>query len=233
MLAARGFGLVLVARDEVRLKAMADSLRTAHGTDTEILVADLVTEEGITAVVRRLEQGVDLLINNAGFGQSDKFLRAPVSSEVNMIRLHCETVLRLTYAALPGMIERRSGGVINVASVAAFLARGTYSATKAWTVTFTQSVRQEVGAPGVRLMALCPGWVSTEFHQRAGLDKSSVPGFMWLDADDLVRAALRDFRRGKTISVPKVRYKAVVALSRIVPRNLADRLSSRTGRHYD
>jgi uncharacterized protein len=143
-------------------------------------------------------------------------------------------VLRLTHAALPGMIERRRGGVINVASVAAFFARGTYSATKAWVVNFSESVLQDIGGSGsgVHVMALCPGWVHTEFHARSNMDKSAVPDFMWLNADDLVAAAVRDFRSGTVVSVPDAKYKALVGVSKFVPRGLAGRIASRKGRSY-
>ena len=121
---------------------------------------------------------------------------------------------------------------MNVASVAAFFSRGTYSASKAWVVSFSESVTQDIAGTGVHVMALCPGWVHTEFHQRSNMDMSGVPEFMWLDADDLVDAAVHDFRRGAAISVPGAKYKTVVGLSRVVPRALASRISSRAGRRY-
>ncbi|MDX6330342.1 MAG: uncharacterized protein QOI83_2725 [Streptomycetaceae bacterium] len=233
-LAADGFDLVLLARDAPRLAQTAERYRTAYGVGVEVLPADLSTDEGIAAAERRAAEGVDLLVNNAGFGQHDRFLKAPLADELAMLRVHCEAVLRLTHAALPGMIERRRGGVINVASVAAFFARGTYSATKAWVVNFSESVLQDIGGSGsgVHVMALCPGWVHTEFHARSNMDKSAVPDFMWLNADDLVAAAVRDFRRGAIVSVPDAKYKALVGLSKIVPRGLAGRIASRNGRSY-
>lgn len=232
-LAADGFDLVLVARDEDRLKQTAGRLRDTYRIGVEVLPADLATDDGIQAVERRIGTGVDLLINNAGFGHPGKFLEVPVEQELAMLRLHCEAVLRLTLAALPGMIERGRGGVVNVASVAAFFPRGTYSASKAWVVNFSQSVMQDIGAAGVRVMALCPGFVRTEFHQRAEMDVSGIPDALWLDADRVADAALRDLRRGLQVSVPGPQYKAIVGLGRFVPRNLAGRLSSRAGRKYD
>ncbi len=232
-LAADGMSLVLLARDGERLRESAGALRRAHGVDVEVLVADLATEDGIAAAERRVAGGIELLINNAGFGHHGRFLEVPVADELTMLRVHCEAVLRLTSAALPGMMARRRGGVINVASVAAFFSRGTYSASKAWVVTFSESVRQDVAGSGVNVMALCPGWVRTEFHERAGMDMSGVPGFLWLDADRLVAAALRDYRRGRSLSVPGVPYKAVLGLNRLVPRRLASGVSSRTARRYN
>jgi short-subunit dehydrogenase len=229
-LAADGFGLVLVARDGPRLSAYAEELTKRYGVRAEPLVADLATEAGVKAVEARLGDGVDLLVNNAGFALPGEFLQVPVADEVTMLRVHCEAVLRLSYAALPGMRERGRGAVINVASVAAFFARGTYSATKAWVVNFSGSANAELAGTGVRVMALCPGFVHTEFHQRAGLDMSPVPRLLWLSADRVVREALRDLALGKVVSVPSRRYKAIVAVGRLVPQNLVGGISARFGR---
>ena len=232
-LAARGHDLVLLARDGQRLAQAAAQYRQRHGVDVEVLAADLATADGVAAAEARLAKGVDLLVNNAGFGMSGKFLRVPVADEVRMLRVHCEAVLRLTYAALEPMVAARKGGVINVASVAAFFSRGTYSASKAWVISFSESVAQDIAGSGVRVMALCPGWVHTEFHERANMDMRGVPEFLWLDADELVTAALRDYRRGLRVSVPGAPYKAVVGLSRLVPRGLSSRISARTARRYE
>ncbi|RAY11717.1 short-chain dehydrogenase [Actinomadura craniellae] len=235
-LASDGFDLVLLARDGKRLAGIADELGTTYRIGVEVLPADLSTDEGISAAEQRVAQGVDLLVNNAGFGHQGVFLDVPVEDEITMLRVHCEAVLRLTSAALPGMIERGRGGVINVASVAAFLARGTYSASKIWVVGFSQSVMQDLArrpeARNVYVMAVCPGWVRTEFHERAHMDVSNIPDRLWLSPDRVVDEALRDLRRGVQVSVPGLPYKAVAALTRLVPRSLSGRLSSRVGRSY-
>jgi short-subunit dehydrogenase len=222
-LAADGFHLILLARDAERLRRAADE----YG-DCEVLVADLSTDEGL-ADAEDAARRADLLINNAGFAQKGRFLEVPVEDELTMLRVHCEAVLRLTHAALPMMRERGRGGVINVASVGAFFSRGTYGASKAWVVGFSQGVAQDV--PGVHVMALCPGFVHTEFHDRAGMDMSGVPSAFWLDADDVVAAALRDFRRGVSVSVPGVQYKALVGVGKLIPRNLSARVSARTRKY--
>ncbi|GAB2621523.1 SDR family oxidoreductase [Streptomyces capparidis] len=231
-LATDGFDLVLVARDTERLERAAHEYRTAHRVRAEVLTADLADEDGLRAAERRAADGIDLLVNNAGFAQRGRFLETSVADEVAMLRVHCEAVLRLTHAALPAMIERGRGGVINVASVAAFLARGTYSASKAWVVNFSESVLRDIPAGGVHVMALCPGWTHTEFHQRAEMDMSRIPEPLWLDADELVDTAVRDFRRGVPVSVPGAPYKAVVGATRLLPRGLVTRVSTRMGRRY-
>ncbi|GAB3144356.1 SDR family NAD(P)-dependent oxidoreductase [Microbispora hainanensis] len=224
-LAADGFSLVLVARDQGRLAASAEALHKRYGVPVEPLCADLTTEEGTAAAEERLGSGVDLLVNNAGFGHHGGFLDTPVEDEIRMLRLHCEAVLRLTRAALPYMISKRRGGVINVASVAAFLPGGTYSATKAWVVNYSASAANMVNRHGVRVMALCPGFVRTELHDRARLDMSGLPPFAWLSADRVAADAMRDLARGVWVSVPSARYKAIVAIARLLPLNLVGRVA--------
>lgn len=223
-LSADGFSLILLARDAERLARAAEE----YG-NSEVVVADLSTEEGIVKGEEAARRA-DLVVNNAGFGQKGRFLDVPLQDELTMLRVHCEAVLRLTYAALPAMRERGRGGVINVASVAAFFPRGTYGASKAWVVSFSQAAAQDF--PDVPVMALCPGFVHTEFHERARIDMSRLPSALWLDADDVVTAGLRDFRRGLTVSVPSLQYKALVGAGRLIPRGLTARFSSRTGRTY-
>lgn len=232
-LAADGHDLVLVARTAERLGKQATELHDRHGVEAEVLTADLSADDGIEAVAARLAdpaRPVDLLVNNAGFGHKGRYLQVPVQDELTMLKLHCEAVLRLTSAAVEPMCERGHGAVINVASVAAFVSRGTYGASKAWVVQFTEGVARDLTGSGVRLMALCPGFVRTEFHERAGMDTSSIPGWMWLDADRVVAAALSDLARRRTLSVPDVRYKALLGLARVAPRGLVGGISSRTGR---
>ncbi|WP_433226365.1 SDR family NAD(P)-dependent oxidoreductase [Actinomadura formosensis] len=235
-LASDGFDLVLLARDAERLERAAAELRDTYAVRAEALPADLSAEEGVAAAEERLREGVDLLVNNAGFGHKGVFLDVPVSDEVTMLKVHCEAVLRLTHAVLPGMLERGRGAVINVSSMAAFATRGTYGASKAWVVSFSQGVAADLGRRShgrVRVMALCPGFVHTEFHERAQMDMSDLPGFMWLDKDDVVDTALRDLRRGAQVSIPGAQYKAIAGVVRFVPRGLITRLSSGTGRRYD
>ncbi|WP_433472950.1 SDR family NAD(P)-dependent oxidoreductase [Spirillospora sp. CA-142024] len=235
-LASDGFDLVLLARDAERLERTAAGLRERYAVHAEALPADLSTEEGLAAAEERVREDVDLLVNNAGFGNKGVFLDVPVSDELTMLKVHCEAVLRLTHAVLPGMLERGRGGVVNVSSAAAFATRGTYGASKAWVVNFSQGVAADIGGRsqgGVRVMALCPGFVRTEFHERAQMDMSDVPEFMWLDKDDVVDAALRDLRRGVRVSIPGLQYKVAVGVGRLLPRSLVARLSSTTGRKYE
>jgi short-subunit dehydrogenase len=234
-LAADGHDLVLVARDTARLREQATELHDRHGIEAEVLTADLAQDKGIEAVAARLgdrKNPVDLLVNNAGFGNKGRFLDVSMADELRMLKVHCEAVLRLTSAAAEAMRERGRGGVVNVASVAAFVPRGTYGASKAWVVQFTQGAARDLAGSGVRLMALCPGFVRTEFHERAGMGTDNIPDWMWLDADKLVAAALADLARGKTLSIPDARYKALMGAAKLVPRGMLGGITSKTGRKY-
>ncbi|MFE5870470.1 SDR family NAD(P)-dependent oxidoreductase [Streptomyces roseifaciens] len=234
-LAGDGHDLVLVARDEERLGRHATELHDRHGVEVEVLCADLAEDKGIEVVEERLrdrERPVHLLVNNAGFGNKGGYLEVSLADELKMLKVHCEAVLRLTSAAAEAMRERKRGAVINVASIAAFVPRGTYGASKSWVVQFTQGAARDLAGSGVRMMALCPGFVRTEFHERAGMGTDNVPGWLWLDADKVVTAALRDLSQGKSLSVPDPRYKAMTGLMKLAPRRVVSRASSTTGRKY-
>ncbi|HYN66513.1 MAG TPA: SDR family oxidoreductase [Ornithinibacter sp.] len=221
-LAADGYGLVLVARDADRLEALAASLR-AGGTDVAVLAADLTDRAACLRVEERLaddSRPVDLLVNAAGFGLKTPFLVTAADDEERMLDIHVRAVLRLSRAALPGMVRRGSGAVLNVSSVAGWLPRGTYSAHKAWVTTFTEGLAGPLRGTGVQAMALAPGFVRTEFHQRAGMRATAAPPGMWLQPEAVVDAALRDLRRGRLVSVPTLRYRAAVAAMRLAPRRL-------------
>ncbi|BCL15009.1 SDR family NAD(P)-dependent oxidoreductase [Micromonospora sagamiensis] len=231
-LARDGYDLVLVARDAARLSGFAAELTERHGRTVETLPADLSTEDGCVAVERRLTDGrpVDLLVNNAGIALTRSFLRTTVADEARLLRLNVVSVMRLTHAVLPTMTARRQGAVINVSSVAGFgavEAGSTYSATKAWVTNFSESVGQAARPHGVRVMALCPGFTRTEFHQRAGIDTSSMPGWIWLDADAVIDEGLRDLRKGRLVSVPDWKYKLAVVALRHTPQRLLHRLTRR------
>ena len=229
-LAARGHDLVLVARDGARLEQVADDLRRSHQVEVEVLVADLTDRGALARVEARLadhDRPVDLLVNNAGFGLKKRFLDNSADEETQMLEVLVTAVLRLSHAALGAMAERGHGGIINVSSVAAFLPRGSYSAAKAWVNSFSEWAHLEYGPRGVQVMALCPGFTKTEFHERMQVKRGD--GFMWLDVEFLVRTSLEDFDKGRAYSIPGAQYKAVVALTRAIPNRVL-RLTQSIGR---
>ncbi|MFI5959834.1 SDR family NAD(P)-dependent oxidoreductase [Cryptosporangium sp. NPDC051539] len=235
-LAAERRDLVLVARDAERLAATAAELRDRYSVEVEVLPADLASAEGCAQVEKRLAdvgQPVELLVNNAGIGLRDGFLENPIEDEERMLALNVRAVMRLTHAAVTGMASRGHGDVVNVASVAGFgpTAPGsTYSATKAWVITFSESVHLTLRQHGVRVSAVCPGFVRTEFHSRASIPTADIPDVLWLDADTVVREALADLRRGRPTSVPSVRYKVLGGIVRYAPRPLFLRVIGRAAR---
>lgn len=215
--------MVLVARDAARLQQIADELERDYSVSAEVLPADLTDDAGVAAVVGRLTDAarpVEVLVNNAGIGLLHSFENNSLDDEKRHLRLHVETPMVLCHAALQGMLERHSGRIINVASVAAFANRGSYSAAKAWQVSFSRWANIAYGPRGVQVTALCPGFTHTEFHDRMGMDKSVAPLWMWLRADWVVRDGLADNVSGKGVSIPTKRYKLVAAISRLLPARL-------------
>ncbi|GAB2557060.1 SDR family NAD(P)-dependent oxidoreductase [Kribbella endophytica] len=226
-LALEGYDLVLVARDGERLKEVATEISRLHGVACEVLAADLTDPDELAVVEQRFADGpIEVLVNNAGFGQKKPFWANTVEQEEKQLDLLVRVVLRLTHAAVLPMIERGSGAVVNVSSVAGFVPRGTYSAHKSWVTNFSAGLAVELHAKGVAVMALAPGFVHTEFHERMGMDKTVIPSFLWLDATDLVDEAWKDLMQGKAISIPSWRYKLISAGARYVPRTLIARFST-------
>jgi short-subunit dehydrogenase len=230
-LAADGHNLVLVARTETRLHEVATEIRAKYQVEAEVLPADLSTADGRDRVEKRLaatDSPVDLLVNNAGFGTRGRFEDADINWLQAQLDVNVTSVLRLTHAAIPGMLARGRGAVINVSSIAGYFpATGaTYGATKAWVTAFSEGLAMSMKDTGVRVMALCPGFTHTEFHDRAGDDKSPLPEFMWLQADRVVADCLADLKRDRIRSVPGPQYKFLVGLIRFLPHGLMRKLES-------
>lgn len=230
-LAARHADLVLVARSADALETLAAQLREAHGVHVELIVADLSLEADVDRVAERVADAaapIDLLVNNAGFGLPLRFADNPIDDEVRHLRVHVEASMRLMHAAIRAM-RGRGGRIINVASVAGFISRSTYSACKAWLIGFSRWANAEYARDGVSVTALCPGFTHTSFHERMGLapGQEGVPGIMWLDAPRVVRAGLRDAALGRPVSIPSLRYKLIVALTRVLPSRLTSGIARR------
>jgi short-subunit dehydrogenase len=227
-LAAEGHDLILVSRDEARLRDVAADLTARHGIAAEVLAADLSSLDDTRRVEERIRQGpVDVLVNNAGFSLRRSFPDNDVEDEQQTMDVLVRAVMRLTHAALRPMLEAGRGDIVNVSSVAGFTVRGTYAAHKAWVTNFSAWAGIRYRSRGVRVMALCPGFVHTEFHQRMNADMSGIKGWMWLDAEPVVEAALRDLRAGKTVSIPTARYKVLSRLARIAPKTLVEKAARR------
>jgi short-subunit dehydrogenase len=228
-LAARGHDLVLVARDTKRLDAMAAEL-SAGGRSVETIAADLSDPKDTDRVARRLadqKKPIDILVNNAGYGLKTKLLAPDIAEHDDAFAVMVRAVWVLAAAVAPGMKQRGHGAIINVGSIASQLSMGGYSAMKAWVQTYTESLANELEGSGVTATVLMPGWVRTEFHQRASIKSSSIPNSLWLDAEYLVRECLRDVDRGKVVSMPSIRYRPLSWLLRHLPRGTVRTISRR------
>jgi short-subunit dehydrogenase len=215
-----GYDLVLVARDVDRLVALAAAFRAEHGIDVEVLPADLSTEADRNTVTRRLADGVQVLVNNAGFGTTGELWTTDPAVLQRQLDVNVTAVMHLTRAALPPMVAAGKGTVINIASVAGLLpGRGsTYSASKAWVVFFSEGLANGLAGTGVGMHAVCPGFVRTEFHQRV---------------DDVVDESLADIAKGKVVSIPGVQYKALTTAGRMIPRGFIRAMTNKMGRGRD
>lgn len=221
-LAGRGYDLILHGRRLDRLSALAAELSAAHGITAEPLGADLTEASGIAAVAERIAglPRLDLLVNNAGFGIGGAFANADVAGQAAMLTVHMLAPMRLMHAALPGMINRGAGGIINVASLAAFTAlpgNANYCATKAYLLAFSQTLAGEVRRQGVRVQALCPGFTVTEFHDhpdRVGFGRRRIPRFLWGAASSVVADSLRGLERGQVVCVPGALNRVILLLAR-------------------
>jgi short-subunit dehydrogenase len=235
-LAARGDDLVLVARNADRLSEMAIELKERHAVGVETIAADLAVRAEVVAIAERLasaEQPIDLLVNNAGFGVRTKLTAVDTTPHEHAIDVMIRSVLMLSAAAGRAMRQRGAGTIINVSSTAGFITTGSYAAIKAWVTSYTESLANELHGSVVNVVALCPGWVRTEFHERAEINIGSIPPFLWLDADRLVADCLDDAAAGKVISIPSKRFKALMMICKHLPRRTVRAVSRKlmSGRH--
>ena len=223
-LARRGTDLVLVARDTARLESVAADLSQRHGIAVETITADLTNRDDMHRIAERLEDAsrpIEILINNAGFGLHSTALNPDeVELNANAIEVMCVAVFILSGAAARAMKARGSGQIITVASSSSAIFSGNYSAIKAWARTFSNSLALELSGTGVTATALLPGWVKTEFHERAGINASKLPGFVWIDPVKLVRTALNDSAKGRFESVPDWKWKIALFVGDHGPRAL-------------
>ncbi|HEX7670137.1 MAG TPA: SDR family oxidoreductase [Polyangiaceae bacterium] len=234
-LAARGYDLLLIARDGARLKDLAERLRAEKHIQATTLAADLTDRTGLARAEEavRSERELSLLVNNAGFGTAGLFARSDLAREDQEIRLNVLALVHLTHAALPGLIARGEGGVINVSSVQGFMPSAylaTYGATKAFVNSFTESVASELRGTGVKIQTLAPGFTRTEFQARANMKTEIVPTNAWMTPEAVVKASLAAFDRGDLLCVPGAQNQAMMGLEKFLPRALTRRISTALAR---
>ena len=221
LLADNNYNIVLVARDLPRLQERAMQLEAKFNVETHIIQADLSTDAGCSVVEQYLASNqVDVLINNAGFGLNKAFTMSELKAEQEMFDVLVRTPMRLMHVVLPGMKQRNKGVVINVSSVAGYIAGGSYSAAKSYLTVITESLHTELADTNIKVSALCPGFTRTEFHQRGRMSMKGLPGFMWLDSNALVAKAWSDALKGKAVSIPGWQYQLLVFVIHALPRSI-------------
>jgi hypothetical protein len=234
-LARDGWQLTVVARNGSRLRSLARELRAKHRTRVAVAIADLTNEADIKKIERRLARDgrLELLVNNAGVGDFGAFQERDCDRQASEIQLNVLAVMRLTHAALPGLVARGKGAVINVSSLAAFQPcpfMATYGATKAFLNSFTEALREELRGTGVRMQALCPGGTHTEIFDRAGVDVSALPSFVWMEPEAVVEESLAALERGTSVCVPGIGNRALSSLTGLIPQELVLRVAGAFGR---
>ena len=227
LLAKQGFDLVLVARDLPRLNQVAKRLSKTYKIKVETLKADLTKPAQLARVEKRvsnISKQIEVLVNNAGFGIKESFIDTQIKKEQELLDVLVTAPLRLTHAVLPGMIKRNNGTIVNVSSVASWIAGGTYSAAKSYLTVFTEYLHTELKGTNVNISALCPGFTRTEFHQRGKMRMSGLPNFMWLTVDQVVAQSWKYAKAGKVICIPGWQYLILSTVARIAPRPLVRKL---------
>ena len=221
LLASHNYNVVLVARDLPRLQERAAALEAKFAISTHVIQADLATDDGCLRIENYIQDNqIDVLINNAGFGTNKAFTMSTLEIEQQLLDVLVRTPMRLMHVALPAMKQRNNGIIINVSSVAGYIAGGTYSASKSYLTVLSESLNTELSATNVKVSALCPGFTRTEFHQRGKMSMKGLPNFLWLNADRLVEQSWRDGLKGKAVSVPGWQYKLLVFVVHTVPRSI-------------
>lgn len=221
LLAANKYNLVLVARDLPRLQERAKALEEKFGVKTHVIQADLATNDGCTLIEKYIaENQIDVLINNAGFGTNKAFTMSTLEIEQQLMDVLVRTPMRLMHVALPLMKERNNGVIINVSSVAGYIAGGSYSASKSYVTVLSESLNTELAGTNVKVSALCPGFTRTEFHQRGKMSMKGLPEFMWLNSDRLVEQSWKDALKGEPVSIPGWQYKILVFVVQTLPRSI-------------
>ena len=221
LLAKERFDLVLVARDLPRLNAYAKELNKTYKIKVETLQADLTKPAQLAKVGKRLSsktKPIEVLINNAGFGIKQSFADSEIKKEQELLDVLVTAPMRLTHAALPQMLQRDSGVIVNVSSVASWIAGGTYSAAKSYLTVFSEYLNTELKRTNIKVSALCPGFTRTEFHQRGKMRMTGLPNFMWLSSDQVVAKSWKYVKAGKAICIPGWQYLILTTIARIMPR---------------
>lgn len=225
--AKEGYSLIITGRRKEKIEAVAQEIRERYGVTVEIVLAELSQDQGLQSVVDTLAgRPVDILVNNAGFGVVSYYQQTERGPLLQMAKVNVLAPIILIHAVLPGMIERKSGTVINIASEGAFIVipkNAVYAGAKAFLKTFTEGLSLDLYGTGVRVMAVCPGLIHTDFHEKLGMPKSRQKNhgiIHWMEPEEVVALSIKDLYKGKTVSIPGFHTKLLIAVSSILPKKL-------------
>lgn len=227
-LAEHGANLVLVARDDSRLEEVATQLRAGYAIDVETICADLADAAAVSRVAARIgadDKPCDIVVNNAGIALHASLLDEDTGLQDQAMAIMVTAVLKLSNAAARAMVRRGNGRIINIASASAWIYVGNYSAIKRWVVSYTQALAVELKGTGVTATAVCPGWVKTAFHDRAGLARPSLPEFIWVDADTVAGEGLAAALKGTAVCVPSAKWRFAIFVAQHGPGAIAEKVS--------
>jgi len=235
--ARRGHDLIITGRRKEKIEAVAAQVRAEHSVEVEVILAELADPDDLDRLAARVaaEERLEVLVNNAGFAERGAFHATDLERHRQMLQVHCLATVTLTHRALPRMLERARGSIINVSSLIAFTpipGNTMYSATKSFINMFTESLHSEVAEEGIRVQALCPGMTRTDFHVRLGLDPEQTyqdRGLMKaLTPEEVVTRSLEDLERGHIVCLPGVNIKAIALATRLLPRDALYRITSKS-----
>lgn len=225
-LAAKGHNVVLVSRRKPLIDAVADDCRVLHGVETEVIQADLCTEEGLQRVKDRLssdEKPVDLLVNNAGLGVGAPIMQASLKRHDEQLCIMARVTMHLSIIAAHHMVKRGHGAICNLSSMGAYMALGTYSANKTWVDIFSQSLHYQLKGTGVTVKAVRPGFTDTGFFERMGWTASWLPKFILGSPRQVAAASLHAVSQGRPVVTPRLLTVVATGIVRIIPKPIAFR----------
>ena len=227
-LANKNYDLILVSRNESKLNKIAEDIKQKTSRNSEILVADLATDQGIQKVCEKInkDKEIEFVVNNAGLGINKKFHEADLKEEVDLLSVLVKAPLEISYTAIKNMMSKNKGFIINVGSVAAWTTSGTYSAAKVWLTSFSESLNTNYKNYGINVGVVAPGFTRTEFHERANMSTESIPNWMWISTHLVVKESIKAVLKGKAIVIPHIKYKLLFLFLRLMPRSFVRKFSN-------
>jgi len=226
-LAKKGYDVILVSRNKNKLEEVAQDVVNKYGVKTQVLTADLGTEQGIKQTCDFiLQNDIEFVVNNAGLGINKPFHATDLAEEVNLLNVLVKAPLEISHTAINQMMKKNKGFIVNVGSVAAWTTSGTYSAAKVWLTSFSESLNTNYKSSGINVTVVAPGFTRTEFHQRAQMPTNEIPNWMWISTQLVVKESIKAVLKAKPVVIPHFKYKMLFVLLRVLPRNIVRKFSN-------